>query len=201
MVALLLARFVGPMGRLSRWSWRRCEHVLRRSHSSAEPAKGVPLTATTSASDGTTTEGDSEECTASGSLNIHPLPEGNKDSLVRNKESKPKDSDRGVTAKKGASDAVFKQLISLGNRLRDTSSEGVWETADRSLVEEARSIGKSLRQVEWKEKRSREADEWNSTLDAGRHKKVRSKDSKSGEDSVNYFQLVQDGRKLGNSSK
>lgn len=90
---------------------------------------------------------------------------------------------------------VVRQLIEMSNRIRDTSSEGVWDTVDPRLVEAAKSIGRKQRQEEWKNKRSREADSWNSALDAGRVKKVKGEKLELNSNE-NHFQKFQDNKML-----
>lgn len=53
-----------------------------------------------------------------------------------------------------------------------------------------------MKQDEWKHKRSREADQWDSALDSGRQKKVK-KDKKwnQNDGKVNQFQKFQDNKR------
>ena len=89
---------------------------------------------------------------------------------------------------------VAKLLIAMSNRIRETSSEGAWDSADPTWVEAARNIEKVQRQGERNNKRSRNIDSWNSALDSGRTKKIKGEKPQV-LSTVNYFQKFQDEKK------
>jgi hypothetical protein len=180
-------RFEGKLSKITRWSWAGKPKLYRSARRDGDEkievvgkaiavsGKGLQVSASSDDldSDGTTTA----EINSQHSLQ--------QSAVASTKEEKQQVFER---------ESVAKVLVAMSNRIRETSSEGVWDSADPTWVEAARHIEKVQRQQERKTKRSRNIDSWNSVLDAGRTKKIKGEKLQpvSG---VNYFQKFQDEKK------
>lgn len=184
-------RFEGKLSKITRWSWEGKPKLYR----SASEGKDVGMEVVGKAiaiSDTGTSRGpidkQLEDSTNSDDLGS----DGTTTAEVISENSlqqPPKQQGAGAER-----EPVAKLLIAMSNRIRETSSEGAWDSADPTWVEAARNIEKVQRQEERKNKRSRNIDSWNSALDAGRMKKIKGEKPQS-LSTVNYFQKFQDEKK------